>query len=216
LHKSVRGSDPDAALYWFARMLDGGADPLYIARRVVRMASEDIGNADPRGSRLALDAWDVQERLGSPGGELAIAQAIVFLAIAAKSNAVYMAYNEARRFVAANPTDEVPVHLRNAPTALMKEQGHGLDYHYAHDYPEGFVAGESYFPESIPVPRFYTPVDRGLEIRVQQKLAHLQALNKKSAWQRRNSNTHSRDTTSQHADDAPVLYTTGQKMLDIL
>ncbi|HLR17853.1 MAG TPA: replication-associated recombination protein A [Alcanivoracaceae bacterium] len=188
LHKSVRGSDPDAALYWFARMLDGGADPLYIARRVVRMASEDIGNADPRALRLALDAWDVQERLGSPEGELAIAQAIVFLAIAAKSNAVYMAYNEARRFVAANPTDEVPVHLRNAPTALMKEQGHGLDYHYAHDYPEGFVAGESYFPESIPVPRFYTPVDRGLEIRVQQKLAHLQALNKKSAWQRRNSN----------------------------
>src|SRR5699024_8175523 len=182
LHKSVRGSDADGALYWFARMLDGGADPLYIARRVVRMASEDIGNADPRALRLALDAWDVQERLGSPEGELAIAQAIVVLAIAAKSNAVYMAYNEARRFVAANPTDEVPVQLRNAPTALMKEQGHGLDYHYAHDYPEGFVAGESYFPESIPVPRFYTPVDRGLEIRVQQKLAHLQALNKKSAW----------------------------------
>src|SRR5699024_5227544 len=122
LHKSVRGSDPDAALYWFARMLDGGADPLYIARRVVRMASEDIGNADPRALRLALDAWDVQERLGSPEGELAIAQAIVYLAIAAKSNAVYMAYNAARRFVANNPTDEVPVHLRNAPTALMKEQ----------------------------------------------------------------------------------------------
>lgn len=187
LHKSVRGSDPDAALYWFARMLDGGADPLYIARRVVRMASEDIGNADPRALRLALDAWDVQERLGSPEGELAIAQAIVFLAIAAKSNAVYMAYNEARRFVANNPTDEVPVHLRNAPTALMKEQGHGLDYHYAHDYPEGYVAGEHYFPESIPTPQFYQPVDRGLEIRVQQKLAHLRKLNQQSPWQRKGS-----------------------------
>lgn len=184
LHKSVRGSDADAALYWFARMLDGGADPLYIARRVVRMASEDIGNADPRALRLALDAWEVQERLGSPEGELAIAQAIVFLAIAAKSNAVYMAYNEARRFVAQHPTDEVPIHLRNAPTALMKEQGHGLDYHYAHDYPEGFVAGESYFPESIPTPQFYQPVDRGLEIRVQQKLAHLRQKNEQSPWQR--------------------------------
>lgn len=184
LHKSVRGSDADAALYWFARMLDGGADPLYIARRVVRMASEDVGNADPRALRLALDAWEVQERLGSPEGELAIAQAIVFLAIAAKSNAVYMAYNEARRFVAQHPTDEVPIHLRNAPTALMKEQGHGLDYHYAHDYPEGFVAGESYFPESIPTPQFYQPVDRGLEIRVQQKLAHLRQKNEQSPWQR--------------------------------
>jgi len=187
LHKSVRGSDPDAALYWFARMLDGGADPLYIARRVVRMASEDIGNADPRALRLALDAWDVQERLGSPEGELAIAQAIVYLAIAAKSNAVYMAYNAARRFVANNPTDEVPVHLRNAPTALMKEQGHGLDYHYAHDYPEGFVAGEHYFPETIPTPQFYQPVDRGLEIRVQQKLAHLRQLSQQSPWQRKGS-----------------------------
>lgn len=187
LHKSVRGSDPDAALYWFARMLDGGADPLYIARRVVRMASEDIGNADPRALRLALDAWDVQERLGSPEGELAIAQAIVFLAIAAKSNAVYMAYNAARRFVANNPTDEVPIHLRNAPTALMKEQGHGLDYHYAHDYPEGFVAGEHYFPETIPTPQFYQPVDRGLEIRVQQKLAHLRQLSQESPWQRKGS-----------------------------
>lgn len=185
LHKSVRGSDPDAALYWFVRMLDGGADPLYIARRVVRMASEDIGLADPRALRLALDAWDVQERLGSPEGELAIAQAIVFLAIAAKSNAVYAAYNEARRFVANNPTDEVPLHLRNAPTKLMKEQGYGEEYRYAHDYPEGFAAGENYFPESIPETQFYQPVDRGLEIKVQQKLQRLQQLNQHSQWQRR-------------------------------
>lgn len=187
LHKSVRGSDANGALYWFARMLDGGADPLYIARRVVRMASEDIGNADPRALRLALDAWEVQERLGSPEGELAIAQAITYLAIAAKSNAVYMAYNEARRFVKNNPTDEVPVHLRNAPTALMKEQGHGLDYRYAHDYPEGFAAGESYFPESVPEQHFYQPVDRGLEIKVQQKLERLRYLNQHSKWQRRSN-----------------------------
>ncbi len=185
LHKSVRGSDADAALYWFARMLDGGVDPLYIARRVVRIASEDIGNADPRALRLALDAWDVQERLGSPEGELAIAQAIVYAAIAAKSNAVYMAYNQARRFVKENPTDEVPLHLRNAPTALMKEEGHGLEYRYAHDYPEGFAAGESYFPESVPEQRFYEPVDRGLEIKVRQKLERLQQLNQNSPWQRR-------------------------------
>lgn len=188
LHKSVRGSDADGALYWFARMLDGGADPLYIARRVVRMASEDIGNADPRALRLALDAWEVQERLGSPEGELAIAQAITYLAIAAKSNAVYMAYNQARRFVKENPTDEVPIHLRNAPTALMKEQGHGLDYRYAHDYPEAFAAGESYFPESVPEQQFYQPVDRGLEIKVQQKMERLRYLNQQSNWQRRNKN----------------------------
>ncbi len=188
LHKSVRGSDADGALYWFARMLDGGADPLYIARRVVRMASEDIGNADPRALRLALDAWEVQERLGSPEGELAIAQAITYLAIAAKSNAVYMAYNQARRFVKENPTDEVPIHLRNAPTALMKEQGYGLDYRYAHDYPEAFAAGESYFPESVPEQQFYQPVDRGLEIKVQQKMERLRYLNQQSNWQRRNKN----------------------------
>src|SRR5690554_1600899 len=188
LHKSVRGSDADGALYWFARMLDGGADPLYIARRVVRMASEDIGNADPRALRLALDAWEVQERLGSPEGELAIAQAITYLAIAAKSNAVYMAYNQARRFVKEHPTDEVPIHLRNAPTALMKEQGHGLDYRYAHDYPEAFAAGESYFPESVPEQQFYQPVDRGLEIKVQQKMERLRYLNQQSNWQRRNKN----------------------------
>lgn len=185
LHKSVRGSDPDAALYWFARMLDGGADPLYIARRVVRMASEDIGNADPRALRLALDAWEVQERLGSPEGELAIAQALVYLAVAAKSNAVYNAYNEARRFVAAHPTDEVPLHLRNAPTKLMKEQGYGESYRYAHDFPDAYVAGENYFPTTIPQRSFYQPVPRGLEIRIADKLAALREKDKNSNWRRK-------------------------------
>ncbi|AJD48210.1 recombination factor protein RarA [Isoalcanivorax pacificus W11-5] len=184
LHKSVRGSDPDAALYWFARMLDGGADPLYIARRVVRMASEDIGNADPRALRLALDAWEVQERLGSPEGELAIAQALVYLAVAAKSNAVYNAYNQARRFVAEHPTDEVPLHLRNAPTKLMKAEGYGDDYRYAHDFPDAYVPGESYFPTSIPRPAFYQPVPRGLEIRMAEKLASLREKDRQSDWQR--------------------------------
>ncbi|KAF0810399.1 recombination factor protein RarA [Alcanivorax sp. S71-1-4] len=184
LHKSVRGSDPDAALYWFARMLDGGADPLYIARRVVRMASEDIGNADPRALRLALDAWEVQERLGSPEGELAIAQALVYLAVAAKSNAVYTAYNQARRFVAEHPTDEVPLHLRNAPTKLMKAEGYGDDYRYAHDFPDAYVPGESYFPTSIPRPAFYQPVARGLEIRMAEKLASLREKDRQSDWQR--------------------------------
>ncbi len=184
LHKSVRGSDPDATLYWFARMLDGGADPLYIARRVVRMASEDIGNADPRALRLALDAWEVQERLGSPEGELAIAQALVYLAVAAKSNAVYSAYNEARRFVAAHPTDEVPLHLRNAPTKLMKEQGYGESYRYAHDFPDAYVAGENYFPTTIPRRSFYQPVPRGLEIRIADKLASLRQKDKHSDWRR--------------------------------
>ena len=184
LHKSVRGSDPDAALYWYARMLDGGADPLYIARRVVRMASEDIGNADPRALRLALDAWDVQERLGSPEGELAIAQAVVYMAVAAKSNAVYNAWNQMRRFVADNPTDEVPLHLRNAPTTLMKEEGHGADYHYAHDFPEAYVAGENYFPSTLPVTRVYKPVPRGLEIRIAEKLAGLRRKDDDSDWHR--------------------------------
>ncbi len=184
LHKSVRGSDPDAALYWFARMLDGGADPLYIARRVVRMASEDIGNADPRALRLALDAWEVQERLGSPEGELAIAQALVYLAVAAKSNAVYNAYNQARRFVAEHPTDEVPLHLRNAPTKLMKAEGYGDDYRYAHDFPDAYVPGERYFPTSIPRPAFYQPVPRGLEIRMAEKLASLREKDRQSDWQR--------------------------------
>ena len=185
LHKAVRGSDPDASLYWFARMLDGGCDPLYIARRVVRMASEDIGNADPRALRIALDAWDVQERLGSPEGELAIAQAVVYMAVAAKSNAVYKAWNQARRFVNDNPTDEVPLHLRNAPTKLMKEQGYGDDYRYAHDYPDAFAAGEDYFPESIPPASFYSPVERGLEIRIADKLKDLRERNRRSDWKRR-------------------------------
>lgn len=184
LHKSVRGSDPDASLYWFARMLDGGADPLYIARRVVRMASEDIGNADPRALRLALDAWEVQERLGSPEGELAIAQALVYLAVAAKSNAVYNAWNQVRRFVSEHPTDEVPLHLRNAPTKLMKEEGYGADYRYAHDFPEAYVPGENYFPTSIPATRFYSPVPRGMEIRIAEKLAALRQKDDDSDWQR--------------------------------
>jgi putative ATPase len=185
LHKSVRGSDPDAALYWFARMLDGGCDPLYIARRVVRMASEDIGNADPRALPLCLNAWDVQERLGSPEGELAIAQALVYLAVAPKSNAVYTAWKAARAFVASHPSDEVPLHLRNAPTALMKAEGHGAEYHYAHDFPDAFVPGEDYFPEEMAPPSFYQPVPRGLELRIAEKLRDWQARHAQSPWQRR-------------------------------
>ena len=184
LHKSVRGSDADAALYWFARMLDGGCDPLYVARRVVRMASEDIGNADPRALTLCLHAWDVQQRLGSPEGELAIAQALVYLAVAPKSNAVYKGWNQACAFVREHPSDEVPVHLRNAPTALMKQQGHGAEYHYAHDFADAFVAGENYFPESMGQPQFYQPVPRGLEIRIAEKLRDWQQKNRQSPWQR--------------------------------
>ncbi|MBD3645381.1 MAG: replication-associated recombination protein A [Alcanivorax sp.] len=184
LHKSVRGSDPDAALYWFARMLDGGCDPLYIARRVVRMASEEVANADPRALTLCLQAWDVQERLGSPEGELAIAQAIAYLAVAPKSNAVYKAYNQARALVREHPTDEVPLHLRNAPTQLMKDEGFGAEYHYAHDFPDAFVAGENYFPASLSGTRLYEPVNRGLEIKVAEKLARLRELNQQSDWQR--------------------------------
>jgi putative ATPase len=175
LHKSVRGSSPDAALYWLARMLDGGCDPLYIARRVVRMASEDIGNADPRGLTLALEAWDVQDRLGSPEGELAIAQAVVYLACAAKSNAVYTALAAARDDVARFGSLEVPVHLRNAPTRLMKELGYGRAYRYAHDAPDAYAAGERYFPEDMPEKTYYHPVSRGLEIRIAEKLANLRA-----------------------------------------
>ncbi len=180
LHKAVRGSSPDAALYWFVRMLDGGCDPLYIARRVVRMASEDIGNADPRALRLALDAWDVQERLGSPEGELAIAQAILYLACAPKSNAVYVAFNEAQADVCRQPAHEVPLHLRNAPTHLMKELGYGKRYRYAHDEPEGYAAGENYFPEEMEPRRYYRPVPRGLELRIAEKLRHLRELDEKS------------------------------------
>ena len=179
LHKSVRGSSPDAALYWLARMLDGGCDPLYIARRVVRMASEDIGNADPRALTLCLSAWDVQERLGSPEGELALAQAVVYLACAAKSNAVYTAYNTVRSDIGKTGSLEVPVHLRNAPTKLMKELGYGKAYRYAHDEPEAYAAGEQYFPDGMGSPEYYRPVDRGLEIKIAEKLAHLRELDRK-------------------------------------
>ncbi|WP_370210723.1 replication-associated recombination protein A [Alloalcanivorax venustensis] len=184
LHKAVRGSDPDAALYWFARMLDGGCDPLYIARRVVRMASEEIGNADPRALTLCLNAWDVQERLGSPEGELAVAQAIAYVAVAPKSNAVYNAYNAARALVAANPSNDVPLHLRNAPTKLMKNEGYGAEYHYAHDFPDAFVDGENYFPMELRDTRLYEPVERGLEIRIADKLRTLRRKNADSDWKR--------------------------------
>jgi len=171
LHKSVRGSDPDASLYWFARMLDGGCDPLYIARRVVRMASEDIGNADPRALDLALSAWDVQERLGSPEGELAIAQAIVYLACTPKSNAVYTAFNEAMDDARNSGSLEVPLHLRNAPTRLMKQLDYGKDYRYAHDELDAYAAGERYFPEGMDKRTYYRPTDRGLEDRIAARLA---------------------------------------------
>lgn len=187
LHKSVRGSNPDAALYWFARMLDGGCDPLYLARRVVRMASEDVGNADPRALSLCLAAWEVQERLGSPEGELAIAQAIVYLACAPKSNAVYMGFKAALRDAAAHGSLEVPLHLRNAPTRLMKELGYGDEYRYAHDEPEAYAAGEDYFPEALAPQRYYQPVPRGLELKIRDKLEHLAALDRNSPRQRRKS-----------------------------
>ncbi len=179
LHKSVRGSDPDAALYWLVRMLDGGADPRYMARRMIRMAAEDIGLADPRALRLALDAAEVYERLGTPEGELALAECIVYLAMAPKSNAVYVAYNEARALVKKDGTRPVPLHLRNAPTKLMKDLDYGRDYRYAHDEEGGFVAGENYFPEGMKPPQFYRPVDRGLEIRIAARLNELRELNKR-------------------------------------
>ncbi|WP_374569321.1 replication-associated recombination protein A [Ideonella sp.] len=178
LHKSVRGSDPDASLYWFARMLDGGADPRYLARRLVRMASEDIGNADPRALRLTLDAAETYERLGTPEGELALAQAVVYLAVAPKSNAVYSAWNAVRAFVKQDLTRPVPAHLRNAPTKLMKALGHGQGYRYAHDEAGGFAAGERYWPDGLDTPpQFYQPVPRGLELRIGEKLAELRRLN---------------------------------------
>ncbi len=180
LHKSVRGSAPDAALYWYARMLDGGCDPLYIARRVVRMASEDIGNADPRALGIALDAWDAQERLGSPEGKLAIAQAIVYLASAPKSNAVYKAFQAAMEDAQGAGSLEVPLHLRNAPTRLLKELNYGKGYRYAHDEPEAYCAGECYFPESLKGRRYYYPVSRGLEIKIAEKLDYLKSLDKKA------------------------------------
>ena len=177
LHKSVRGSDPDASLYWFVRMLDGGADPRYMARRLVRMASEDIGLADPRALRIALDAAETYERLGTPEGELALAECVVYLAIAPKSNAVYNAFNEIKAFIKKDGTRPVPLHLRNAPTKLMKDLDYGKDYRYAHDEEGGFAAGENYFPTGMKPPQFYRPVERGLEIRIADKLRELRRLN---------------------------------------
>ena len=184
LHKSVRGSSPDGALYWLARMLDGGCDPLYIARRVVRMASEDIGNADPRALPLCLAAWDVQERLGSPEGQLAIAQAVVYLAAAPKSNAVYNAFNQIMADVRSQPAYDVPMHLRNAPTKLMKSMDYGAEYRYAHDEPGAYAAGEKYLPEELADASYYLPVDRGLELKIKEKLAHFRELDKQSKKQR--------------------------------
>jgi putative ATPase len=179
LHKSVRGSNPDAALYWLVRMLDGGADPLYLGRRIVRMATEDIGLADPRALQLALNAVETYERLGSPEGELALAEAVIFMACAAKSNAVYVAYNAARKFVSEDGTREVPAHLRNAPTKLMRELGYGREYRYAHDEPEAYAAGEDYFPEGMPKVSWYRPTGRGLEAQIAEKLAHLRELDRR-------------------------------------
>ncbi len=184
LHKSVRGSSVDGALYWFARMLDGGCEPLYVARRLVRMASEDIGNADPRALRLCLDAWETQERLGSPEGELAMAQAVCYLAAAPKSNAVYTAYNAVRKEIAASPSYEVPMHLRNAPTSMMKDQGFGGGYRYAHDEPDAYAAGENYLPEEIKDSVYYQPVNRGLEKKIGEKLRYLQELDDSASHKR--------------------------------
>ena len=178
LHKAVRGSHPDASLYWFCRMLDGGADPRYLARRMIRMASEDIGLADPRALRVTLDAADVYERLGTPEGELALAEAVVYLAMAAKSNAVYVAYGAARRFIKEDGSRPVPFHIRNAPTKLMKELGMGKAYRYAHDEPDAYAAGESYLPDGMDEPGWYRPVPRGLEAKMRDKLEHLRALDR--------------------------------------
>ncbi len=184
LHKAVRGSSPDAALYWLARMLDGGCDPLYLARRVARMASEDIGNADPRALQLALNAWETQERMGSPEGELAIAQAVVYLAVAPKSNAVYTAFAAARRDVERRGTLETPPHLRNAPTALARDLGHGADYRYPHDEPNSYAAGECYFPEALKDASYYQPTANGLEGRIGEKLERLRELDRVSGRRR--------------------------------
>jgi putative ATPase len=180
LHKSVRGSNPDAALYWFCRMLDGGADPRYLARRIIRMAWEDIGLADPRAMQLANDAAQTYERLGSPEGELALGQAVVYLAVASKSNASYNAFNAARAYVANDQSKPVPNHLRNAPTKLMKELGHGKEYRYAHDEPHGYAAGETYLPDGMKEPHWYEPVERGLESQIKEKLAFLKQLDEEN------------------------------------
>jgi len=184
LHKSVRGSSPDGSLYWLCRMLDGGCDPLYVARRLVRIASEDIGNADPRALQITMQAWDAQERLGSPEGELALAQAVTYLALAPKSNAVYKAFNECMADIRKDPDYEVPVHLRNAPTKLMKSLGHGDEYRYAHDEPDAYAAGESYLPEAIHQRRYYQPVTRGLEIKLAEKRQRLDDLDARSGKKR--------------------------------
>ena len=188
VHKSIRGSSPDAALYWVGRMLDGGCDPLYVVRRLVRVASEDIGNADPRALRIALDAWEAYERLGSPEGELAIAQAAVYLACAAKSDAVYKAFGAATADVRGHGSLPVPLHLRNAPTSLMRELGHGRSYRHAHDEPEGYAAGETYLPERLAGRRYYAPVERGLEIRIAEKLARLEELDRGAQGMSRKGN----------------------------
>jgi putative ATPase len=180
LHKSVRGSSPDAALYWFLRMLDGGADPLYLGRRIVRMAIEDIGLADPRATEIASAACEIYERLGSPEGELALSNAVLYLAVAPKSNAAYMAYNQAKAFVAQDKSRTVPLHLRNAPTKLMKQLDYGKEYRYAHDEPEAYAAGEQYFPDDMPAVKFYEPTPRGLEGKISEKLAHLRDLDRKA------------------------------------
>ena len=187
LHKSVRGSDPDASLYWLVRMLDGGADPKYMARRLIRMASEDIGLADPRALRLALDAAEVYERLGTPEGELALAECVVYLAIAPKSNAVYKAFNAAKAFVKQDSTRPVPMHLRNAPTKLMKQLDYGKGYRYAHDEAGGFAAGERYLPDGMTEPGFYKPVERGLEIKIAEKMRGLRAQNEAAGQAARQS-----------------------------
>ena len=184
LHKAVRGSDPDGSLYWFVRMIDGGCDPVYIARRVVRMATEDIGNADPRALEIALNAWSVQERLGSPEGELAIAQAVAYLAVAAKSNAVYAAVGAIKQAVAATGSLEVPMHIRNAPTAMMQKMGYGDDYQYAHNHEDAFVPGESYVPPELHGVQFYHPVARGTETKISEKLDYLRKQNESSEFQR--------------------------------
>jgi len=180
MHKSVRGSNPDAALYWFLRMIDGGADPLYLGRRIVRMAVEDIGIADPRAQTMALEACQIYERLGSPEGELALSNAVIYLAVAPKSNAAYMAYNQAKAFVAQDKSRPVPLHLRNAPTKLMKALDYGKEYRYAHNEPEAYAAGENYFPDELPPPQFYVPTPRGLEGKIAEKLTHLRSLDAKA------------------------------------
>ena len=184
LHKAVRGSAPDAALYWLVRMLDGGADPLYLGRRIVRMASEDIGLADPRALRMTLDACETYERLGSPEGELALAEAVLYLAVAPKSNAAYVAYNAARALIREDKSRPVPEHLRNAPTKLMKDLGYGANYRYAHDEAGGYAAGENYFPDGMTPPKFYEPTEFGLEAKIREKLDHLRSLDRSATKKR--------------------------------